>query len=176
MTVRARRVYWDACAWLGLLNGEANKLSALSHVWNKATRGELEIWTSAFCIAEVYKKRCGENLIALDRSLEAEIDNMFNQEFVKIVQLDSEVARLARSLLFQHQRLKKPSDAVHLATAVHWNLEQLHTYDGSDLIGLSQQTADGKNLMICLPDHIDGENLFTFAAKKEKAQSTTPEQ
>jgi predicted nucleic acid-binding protein len=160
MTER-RRVYWDACAWLGLLNGEAEKLQALQHVWSKAQNGEVEIWTSAFCVAEVWKVKCEGTWAALAEENDAKIDALFDQDFVKMVQVDVEVARLAKQLLRSHDKLKKPSDAIHLATAVHWNLEQLHTYDGSDLLGLAVKNSDGSELEICKPSMIDGANLFT---------------
>ncbi len=155
-----RRVYWDACAWLGLLNGETDKQFALQHVWGKALRGEVEIWTSSFCLAEVYKTKCEGGTAALSPDGDKQIDDMFDQDFVKVVQVDTDVARLARRLLRAHVKLRKPSDAIHLATAVHWNLEQLHTYDSSDLIGLVIRTANGDSLDICKPDMIGGENLF----------------
>lgn len=91
---------------------------------------------------------------------DAKIDALFEQDFVKTVQVDFDIARLAKRLLRSHQKLRKPSDAIHLATAVHWNLEQLHTYDDSDLLGLVVKTANGANLDICKPSMIDGEHLF----------------
>ena len=155
-----RRVYWDACAWLGLLNGEGDKLIALQHVWAKAKGGELQIWTSAFCLAEVYKLKCEGEWTALEPENDAKIDNLFDQDFVKIVQVDSEIARLAKRLLRTYDKLRKPSDAIHLATAVQWDIEQFHTYDHSDLIGLVVKTSNGSAMDICKPSMIDGETLF----------------
>lgn len=155
-----RRVYWDACAWLGLLNGEAEKLTALQYVWGKAERGQVEIWTSAFCLAEVYKAKCEGGAASLGPDGDQNLDDLFDQDFVKVVQVDSDIGKLARRLLRSQAKLKKPSDAIHLATAVHWDLEQLHTYDGSDLLGLVVKTSAGNDLDICKPDMIDGENLF----------------
>jgi predicted nucleic acid-binding protein len=155
-----RRVYWDACAWLGLLNGEGDKLAALQHVWAKARSGEIEIWTSAFCLAEVFRLKCEGEWAALAPENDAKIDNLFDQDFVKIVQVDSEIARLAKRLLRTHKKLKKASDAIHLATAVTWEIEQFHTYDRSNLIGLVIKTANGNDIEICNPSMIDGENLF----------------
>jgi predicted nucleic acid-binding protein len=155
-----RRVYWDACAWLGLLNGEGDKLQALQHVWAKAQTGEIEIWTSAFCLAEVYRLKCEGKWTALEPENDAKIDNLFDQDFVKIVQMDSEVARLAKQLLRTHEKLRKPSDAIHLATAVLWDIDQFHTYDDGDLLGLIVTTANGSAMNICKPSMIDGENLF----------------
>ena len=160
------RIYWDACAWLGLLNGEQEKRAALEHVWEKAKKGDIQIWTSAFCIAEVYRLKCEKQWASLCEENDAKIENMFNQDFVRIVQVDIEIAKLAKRLLRFHEKLNKPSDAIHLATAVFWDLDQFHTYDGSDLLGLSVITNDGRPLNICKPDMIDGPNLFNYENRK----------
>lgn len=157
------RVYWDACAWLGLLNEEADKSQDLESVWNGASHGKVEIWTSAFCIAEVYKVKCEGDWASVTPENDAKINNLFDQDWVKVAQLDSEIAKLAKQLLRSHEKLKKPSDAVHLATAIYWDVDQLHTYDGSDLLGLTVQIASGKELAICKADMLHGEDLFTKA-------------
>jgi hypothetical protein len=61
---------------------------------------------------------------------------------------------------------KSPTE--HLATAVRWNVDQLHTYDGSDLLGLTIKRADGADLEICKPNMVDGENLFNANRKQEE--------
>lgn len=158
------RIYWDACAWLGFLNGDAEKIQGLTHVWKKAEQGELEIWTSAFCIAEVYRLKCEDGWTGLAAENDAKINNLFDQDFVKIVQLDSEIAKLAKALLRTHAKLKKPSDGIHLATAVYWEVDQLHTYDGSDLLGLKVPLQSGGELTICKADMVDGPSLFNQPA------------
>lgn len=83
-----KKVYWDACAWLGLLNAEQAKHSALEYVWQKAVRREVIIWTSAFCIAEVYRAKCEGEWVALDPANDDKINNLFEQDFVEVVPLD----------------------------------------------------------------------------------------
>lgn len=156
------RVYWDACAWLGLLNGEPAKRQALEAVWMKAESGELKIWTSAFCIAEVYKTKCEGESTGLLQEHDDKINNLFDQDFVVVVQVDSEIAKLAKKLLRTHPKLKKPSDGIHLATAVYWNLDQFHTYDEDNLLGLQVHLENGKALTICKPEMVDGPNLFNL--------------
>jgi len=161
-----KKVYWDACAWLGLINGEDGKSADLEFVWSKAEHGEAEIWTSAFCLAEVYKVKCGGEKVGLLPEGDAQIDNLFDQPFVNIVQVDLAIAKLARNLLRSLPKLKKPSDGIHLASAIAWNVDQLHTYDDSDLIGLIVNRADGEPLEICKPTMIDGSNLFNAEIKR----------
>ena len=155
-----KKVYWDACAWLGLLNGETDKAQELEVVWEKAKHGELEIWTSAFCIAEVYKVKCEGGKTGLSPENDDKINDLFDQDWVYIVQVDLAIARLAKSLLRSQAKLSKPSDGIHLATAIHWNVDQLHTWDASDLLGIVCNRSDGEPLEICKPSMIDGENLF----------------
>lgn len=162
-----KKVYWDACAWLGLINGEQDKAAELEVVWSKAEHGEVEIWTSAFCIAEVYKAKCEAGKVSLSPEYDEQIDNLFDQPFVHITQVDLGVARLAKQLLRGDNKLSKPSDGIHLATAILWNVDQLHTWDKSDLIGLVVNRADGETLEICTPKMIDGETLFTKADEQE---------
>lgn len=161
----AVRVYWDACAWLGLLNEEEGKHADLQDVWAKAEHGQVEIWTSAFCIAEVHKVKCEGDWSAISEENDDRINNLFDQDWVQIVFLDSEIAKIAKRLLRTHEKLRKPSDAVHLATAVYWDLDQLHTYDASDLLHLDGkvQTLAGENLKICKPGMMEGETLITIA-------------
>jgi predicted nucleic acid-binding protein len=161
-----KKVYWDACAWLGLINGEPDKAQELEVVWEKAKHGEIEIWTSAFCLAEVYKVKCEDGKIGLAPEDDDKIDDLFDQDWVYIPQVDLAVARLAKSLLRSQPKLKKPSDAIHLATAIHWNVDQLHTWDKCDLLGIICNRADGEPLEICKPSMVDGENLFNMKGEE----------
>lgn len=52
------KVYWDSCAWIAFVNKEAGRYEQLKKVYDAAKRGQLEIWTSTFTYAEVYKKQC----------------------------------------------------------------------------------------------------------------------
>lgn len=65
----------------------------------------------------------------------------------------SGIAVAARKLLRAHPACKKPSDGIHLASALSLNVNEMHTYDGSDLLGLSGkvQSENGNLLHICLP-------------------------
>ncbi len=155
-----KRIYWDACAWLGLLNKEADRTADLELVWKKAEHGEVEIWTSAIGVAEVYKMKCEGKIVELSPEHDAKIDALFDQDFVQVVQVDFEIAKLAKILLRKHDKLKKPSDGIHLATAVYWDLDQFHTYDNDDILGLDVDRSDGVKLVICKPNMIDGNNLF----------------
>jgi hypothetical protein len=67
--------------------------------------------------------------------------------------VDEQIGVLARRLMRQHPECKKPTDAVHLATALILNVDEMHTYDGSDLLMLDGKVnrLDGQLLVIRRP-------------------------
>lgn len=138
MASAKRRIYWDANAWIGFINNEPDKRTPLRVIWDAAKRGEYEILTSAFSYMEViYGKNELGQAYSPERS-DPLIFGMLDQPHVTRVQLDTEVAKLARSLKRRfHPVLGKRADAVHLASAAYHNVEALHTYDGSDLLPLT---------------------------------------
>ena len=152
---KIKRYYWDACAWLGRLNTELAKHKELRLVWDAAERGQCEIITSTLSQVEVFKKKCeGVDSKPLSQEADEEIANLFDQPHVTRAELDSIIAENARALLRTHSGLKKAPDAIHLATALFWNCDAMHTYDSENLIALSKlvMRRDGVPLEICIPD------------------------
>lgn len=130
------RYYWDTCAWLGMINQEPNKLSVLKHLWGQAQKGQCEIWTSTFTYIEAVYGHPPHGQPYNPADDDPTIFAVLEQPFVRRVQLDSEVAKLARQLRrdnWDTVKIIKP-DSIHLATALHYNVTQLHTWDGSHLL------------------------------------------
>lgn len=156
------RLYWDSCAWLGLLNGEIDKKRALEIIYGNAREGRSEIWTSTLSMVEVRQiKAKGETKAT--RPLKPEhmkiIDDIFKQHFVKPIPLSVDIAHQARYLWRNTASLGKWQDSIHLASALRWNCDELHTYDYEDLIHLSMafDRRDGQKLKICDPNEsVDG--------------------
>jgi len=67
----------------------------------------------------------------------AKLDGLLFQPFVKLVNLDQIVAKRARKVIRETPGLKKKPDAVHLASAIIWNIPIFHTYDRDDLLHLN---------------------------------------
>jgi predicted nucleic acid-binding protein len=153
--------YWDACAWIGLIQQEADKIEALRHLVEQAQRGEIEIWTSAFTLAEVYKRPIGPApapnrpapTVGLSPADDKPFEDYIEQKWVHIVQVDSDVGKTARRLLRAYPTIGKPQDAIHVATALLWNIDELHTWDRPNLLRLSGQLKrkDGAPLSILSP-------------------------
>src|SRR5690606_20680369 len=119
----------------------------------EAERGETEIWTSALTLVEVFKVKCDGVTGALDPSYDLPVAEMLDQPWVFKVTLDPNIAREARRLLRAYPKCKKPADAVHLATASSWGVQEMHTWDGNDLLSLDGVVprTGGGHLRICTP-------------------------
>jgi predicted nucleic acid-binding protein len=148
-----RRVYWDACTFIGLLNREPRKADDCTDVWKEAEAGNTLIYTSFMSFAEVFKTKCdGEHTKPLSEEDDKRIEDLLRQRFIKPVVVDERIGIAARRLMRHYQECKKPIDGIHLATAMALNVDEMHTFD-RDLQKLSGKVnrADGKPLKICLP-------------------------
>jgi predicted nucleic acid-binding protein len=157
------KLYWDSCAWLGLLNGEADKKRELEIVYSHAKKGHYEIWTSTISMTEVrHLKDEKSDPKPLSQENLRIISNIFRQPFVKPIPVAVDIAEHARELIRTTPGLGKWQDAIHLASALRWNIPMLHTYDSEDLIHLSArfQCRNGERLLISYPDETTDGPLF----------------
>lgn len=124
-----------------------------SAVWQEASDGNTVIYTSFFTFAEVFKVKCADPATPLSEEDDKKIEDLFRQKWIKPILLDARIAIASRRIMRLHPVCKKPTDAVHLATALALSVEEMHTYDGSDLLTLDGKInrADGKPLTICKP-------------------------
>lgn len=148
------KYYWDACIWIELITqADADRVVRCRHVIDHARRGEAELWTSAFTLAEVWKKKCDTAAVGIQEGQDRAFEDYIESEFIKKINVDVDVGNLARRLLRLHPGLGKPQDAVHVASCLLANLDELHTFDGSDLLkfdGLLPRR-DKVRLRICPP-------------------------
>jgi len=165
-----KRVYWDACSWIALIQKEKihhggklieDREMLCRTVIETAKQGKLEILTSTFCLAEVCK-----NKDILDQSPD-KIAAYFENDYLLLVALDTFVGVRARALMLGRYKGLKPPDACHVATAALSNVHEMHTFDGA-LIDLSGQVdkIDGTKLTICKPDSGEPSPLFGFFGDK----------
>lgn len=119
----------------------------------QAKQGNLEIVTSAFTLAEVFKRKCAAAAGGLAPESDTNFEDYLLYDFVVMVGLDREVGTYARRLLRTHSEIKKPQDAVHLATAALNNVDEFHTFDGKNLLPLNEKIAraDAAMLRVCTP-------------------------
>ena len=161
------KLYWDSCAWLGLLNGEPDKKRELEIVYGHAKKGHYELWTSTIAITEVRRLKSEEQDTKplSDENLKT-IRNIFKQPFVKPIPLGVDISEHARELWRTILGLGKWQDAIHLASAIRWDISTFHTYDKDDLIHLSLQhrCRNGTPLLITYPDETTEGPLFAKKA------------
>ena len=172
------RYYWDACIWIALIRQEeAERAERCEAIIERARKGDAEIWTSSLTLAEAFKVKCGEETKSLQAEKDALFEQYLQQDFVFEVQVDHNIAVTARRLLRANQALKKPNDGIHLATAALYNVDELHTFDGVNLIRLDGLISmrNGNKLKICEPPRATGMQMqldVTAAAATEVPKSS----
>ena len=118
------RHYCDSCVFLGFLNNEPDKIYECRTLLQAAEEGVIELFTSAFTMAEVIKIK-GE--AELDESKEHIIDQLFKQSWIKIANFEREMAQISRSIMWRYNL--KPFDALHIATAIRLKVDFFDTTD-----------------------------------------------
>lgn len=163
------KLYWDSCAWLGLINGEPDKRRELEIVYSHAKQGHYEIWTSTLSVVEVrtLKSETHNSKPLSEENLKI-IRDVFRQKFIKTIPLAVDIAENARELFRSTPGLRKWQDAVHLASAIRWNVSTFHTYDQADLLHLNGKIKCRNNdpLLIFYPDETTDGPLFRKATKQ----------
>jgi predicted nucleic acid-binding protein len=129
------RRYWDSCAFLAWLLPEPEREDACRSVLRAAEDGELELVTSAFTLTEVIKLK-GKTELKIEH--ERKIADFFKSDFIILRNVDRFVAVAAQRLVWEHN--VAPKDAIHVATALHWKIPVLDTFDDV-LLGLNGKLA-----------------------------------
>lgn len=114
------RHYCDSCVFLGFLNNESDKIYECRTILQAAEEGVIELFTSAFTMAEVIRIK-GET--ELDESKEHIIDQLFKQPWIRIANFEREMAQICRAIVWRYNL--KPFDALHVATAIRLKVDFL---------------------------------------------------
>ena len=160
------KIYWDTCAFIGLLNGEPDKKRELEIVYGMAKSGKVELWTLTLSMIECRRLKSEEHHEKpLNDENDEKISDIFKQPFIKPIPLASDIAENARTLWRRTVGLGKYQDAVHLASAIRWDVELMHTYDRDDLLHLSEKLncRNGNLLKVTYPDNTTDGALFEHA-------------
>jgi predicted nucleic acid-binding protein len=152
-----RRIYWDACVWIALIQQErirdpAGKIIEDRYIMCRdviaaAEHDQIEIATSTLSFTEVCKAT------AIKDQTEDKIAAYFENDYVLPINLDRAVGERARGLMLKGYSKIKPPDACHLASAAIANAEEMHTFDDK-LLALDGKIdkLDGTKLRICKPE------------------------
>lgn len=156
-------IYWDTCAWIGLLNGESDKKRELGIVYGNARSGKCEIWTSTLSMIECrYVQSEKDQPRPLDDENNKIISRMFRQPFVKPIPMSVDIVEDARGIWRNTKDMGSYQDAIHLSSALRWNVGTMHTYDRIDLLNQTEKfnCQNGQPLTICYPDNTTDGPLF----------------
>jgi len=119
-------VYWDSNAFLGLINSSHEPENAVKceAVWLAAEQGLVNIVTSTLTISEVIYTKGKKKLDPAKRN---NVSNFFKASHILVRPLTREIAERSRDVVWDTPI--KPKDAIHVATAAHFKIPELHTLD-----------------------------------------------
>ena len=121
--------------WIELITqADQERVRCCEYVLELARTGQAEIWTSTFTLAEVFKRKCDNENVSLPEHKDSNFEDFIEQPYIKKVAVDVNVGTVARRLLRKHPSLRKPQDAIHVASCLLNNVDELHTFDETDLI------------------------------------------
>ncbi|HET6274341.1 MAG TPA: PIN domain-containing protein [Candidatus Cybelea sp.] len=146
MTDKPKRiVYWDSDAFLGLINGEADKINECDEVWREAQQSRFQIVTSTLTIAEVIFMK---GVPKLDPAKRPIVTAFFRSGWIVMRPVTRSIAELARDVVWDNAI--KPKDAIHIASAAADKIAEMHSFDG-DLINKSPVNVAGFSVAITRP-------------------------
>lgn len=146
---RKRVFYWDTCVYLAWLKDEAGYRGfrpAIENMIRECREKKIEILTSTITITELLCVGVAENT-------RRQMEELFRLDLHKAIDVDIVIAKKAREYrMFCKTKgiacLKTP-DAVHIATAVVNEVDELHTFD-QGLLGHNGGIAED-SIAICRP-------------------------
>ena len=168
------RRYWDSSTFLAWLLPEPEREAACRSVLRAAEDGELELVTSAITLTEVIKLK---GKTELKREHEKKITDFFKNDYIILRNVDRFVALSAQRLVWDRSLM--PKDSIHVATALHWKIPVLDTFDDG-LIALNGKLAleagnpSGPKLQIATPH--EPMQLDLELTQEERARSDEPEE
>jgi predicted nucleic acid-binding protein len=152
--------------------GTENRAALARAVLDDATKKAAEIVTSTLAFSEVNRPSVAHDGVAGSVDKLAEF---FENDFIVLVMLDRNVGELARTLMQRQYPGLKPLDAVHLASALVANVDEMHSFD-ERLLDLSDRIdkKNGKPLKICKPS-MGGPLLPLLDAPSDTAHTKSEE-
>jgi hypothetical protein len=176
MIAGKRAYYWDACVFIAWLQDEHRKvgeMDGVADVVRAVDNGEAILMSSVMILPEVLACRLSDAAIKMWEAV-------LRRRHIALINADQRVAQLAHEIRNFHQtegvKVSTP-DSMHLATAILYQADEFHTFDGSGatprkskLIPLSGHVAGVYPLKICVPSTQQPSLLTTI----ESELSTKP--
>lgn len=170
-------IYWDTCiilAWIQNEKRPAGDMAGIRYFATKIDNNEIVMISSALYRTEILDSK-------IDDDAKAKLELLFKKRNVKSISVDTRISDLSSEIrdFYQIQRdidlkpgLATP-DAIHLATAIHYNADEFHTFDEDDsnstrgLLPLSGNVA-GHPLVITKPIALQAEFDLGERSKRSK--------
>lgn len=130
MPDRYRRPYLDSSVYIAAIKGEAQRATTARRILKDADDGKLEIVGSTFVVAEVIRAKGQPPLSVSDETL---VDQYVLRQAMVWVEVDLSLAFEARRIARAHSL--KPTDAVHLASAIRGGADVLLRWNGRFIAG-----------------------------------------
>lgn len=162
MAIGRLKFYWDTAPLIAWLTDEKradpSEMSGLAEVLDMVDRGQAVLMTSVLWRSEILD-------LDLTPSQKKKLDAAFDGMSVLELQIDSRIMDLAGEIrAFQKRSKKKDAikfvsvpDAIHLASAIHYEATEFHTFDGKrqgknsgGLLTMNGNVA-GHRLKVCSP-------------------------
>lgn len=166
-------VYWDTCIFLAWMNNEkraAGDMEGLGKVADLVERAQLVLITSTLTRAEILQSKT-------DPAAMKKYDNLLRRSNVVPQNVDIPIAKLTSELmdfyLTSDFELLTP-DAIHLATALHYNAHEFHTFDGVDATKKPRRTKYSRCGLLLLDGSVAGRSLKIHRPSAEQYELSLP--
>ncbi len=151
--------YWDSCVFISAIERTPGRIQIIDVLREQASLNKVLIVTSSIVMAEVIK------FVPKGKELELEmqqISDYMENPWMTRRAADNVITTKAGYL--RRQFNLKLADAIHLATALHYEVDHLHTYDKHLLNCNNQIILEKKKvaLKICHPEVPDSKNYPLF--------------
>jgi predicted nucleic acid-binding protein len=158
--------YWDTCVFLAWIKDEARpnkEMEGVNYIAGQLFRNSAILATSTLIQVEILK-------CTLDKYEIERFNSLFKQRNFQQISQDPRVMRLSNEIREYYQRQHaidsgktvSTPDAIHLASAILYDVTEFHTFDGKRkraLLPLNGNVA-GYNLRICKPPLPAQQKLF----------------
>jgi hypothetical protein len=120
-------------------------MDGVMEVLEKVEKRQASVITSDFINVEMLPCKFSQEAMN-------QFNKIFSRRNVQKKGVDNRITAIAQNIRNWKSSLKS-ADAIHLATAIHYEVDELHSFDADDLLPLSGNVA-GHPLKICKPTAI----------------------
>ncbi len=146
--------YWDSCVFLSRFQRTAGRIDTIEKITSAAEEDHVRLLISTYALSETVrispsKDDEGKEVVLTEKQVEQELElisGYFENDYIIIKPLTQVIAEMAREYVAKFGL--KPGDAVHVATAIFWDVPVFHTYDDKVLKRNGKICKDGCDPLI----------------------------